>query len=319
MSPLLTVFIFLSFLCLAEGTFWFFTDATRRHQRRLKKRLAYQGWSSYQPEGSLLKTQGLSSIPLFNTLLKKMPSLEPLKILLVQANVPWPVGVFILITNLSGMVGLSLGFFQYGVLGGLAGAGLGVVLPYKFLTFKRKRRVKRFEKQLPEALELMSRGLKAGHAFTGGLQLVAEEMPDPLGGEFFKVFKEYNHGLELNAALLNLCTRVDLRDLRFFTTAVMIQRETGGNLAEILDKIAHLIRERFKLRNQIQALTAEGRLSGLILTLLPPVTALALFFLNRDYMMILVRHPLGRMMALTALGFQLLGMIAIRKIVSIKV
>jgi tight adherence protein B len=165
----------------------------------------------------------------------------------------------------------------------------------------------------------LSRGLKAGHAFASGLQLVAEEMPDPIGGEFFHTFKEYNHGLDLNAALLNLCRRVDLRDLRFFTTAVMIQRETGGNLSEILDKIAALIRERFKLRNQIQALTAEGRLSGVILVLLPPATALALFYLNPDYVMLLVRHPLGRLMSITALSFQILGIVTIRKIVRVKV
>jgi tight adherence protein B len=125
--------------------------------------------------------------------------------------------------------------------------------------------------------------------------------------------------MDLNTALLHLCQRLDLRDLRFFTTAVMIQRETGGNLAEILDKIATLIRERFKLRNQIQALTAEGRLSGVILLLLPPATALALFYLNPDYVMLLVNHPMGRMMAITALFFQALGIITIRKIVRIKV
>ena len=126
----------------------------------------------------------------------------------------------------------------------------------------KRRRLGKFEKQLPDALELLGRGLKAGHAFTAGLQLVADEMGPPIGPEFFKTYKEHNHGLDLNAALLNLCRRIDLQDLRFFTTAVMIQRETGGNLAEILEKIAALIRERFKLHNQVKALTAEGRLSG---------------------------------------------------------
>jgi tight adherence protein B len=217
------------------------------------------------------------------------------------------------------LLGLGLGFLRWGPLGALGGAFLGLVLPHKILAGKAKKRLKKFEKQLPDALELMSRGLKAGHAFASGLQLVAEEMADPIGGEFFKTFKEYNHGLDLNTALLNLCRRVDLRDLRFFTTAVMIQRETGGNLSEILDKIAALIRERFKLRNQIQALTAEGRLSGLILVLLPPVTALGLFYLNPNYILLLVNHPLGRMMTIAALFFQTLGVLTIRKIVRVKV
>ena len=183
----------------------------------------------------------------------------------------------------------------------------------------KRRRLGKFEKQLPDALELLGRGLKAGHAFTAGLQLVADEMGPPIGPEFFKTYKEHNHGLDLNDALLNLCRRVDLQDLRFFTTAVMIQRETGGNLAEILEKIAALIRERFKLHNQVKALTAEGRLSGLVLTLLPPATALALFIMNPSYIMLLWQTPKGRTMAMIALAFQALGIFSIRRIVKIKV
>jgi len=137
--------------------------------------------------------------------------------------------------------------------------------------------------------------------------------------EFFKTFKEYNHGMDLNTALLNLCHRVDLKELRFFATAVIIQRETGGNLTEILEKIAALIRERFKLRNQIKALTAEGRLSGWILILLPPVLFLLMLKINPEYTLLLVRHKTGRMMALTALFFQMLGMLAIRRIVNIRI
>ena len=183
----------------------------------------------------------------------------------------------------------------------------------------KQRRLAKFEKQFPDALELLARGLKAGHAFTAGMQLVADEMGPPIGPEFFKTYKEQNHGLDLNSALLNLCRRIDLQDLRFFTTAVMIQRETGGNLAEILDKIAALVRERFKLCNQVRALTAEGRLSGIILSMLPPVTALALYFMNQNYIMLLWRSPKGRMMALFALAFQALGILTIRKIVKIKI
>ena len=170
-----------------------------------------------------------------------------------------------------------------------------------------------------EALDLLARGLKAGHAFPTGLQMVAEEMPNPLGIEFFKTFKEYNHGMDLNSALIQMCQRVELRELRFFATAVMIQRETGGNLTEILEKISFLIRERFKLRNQIKALSAEGRLSGWILILMPPGIFLIMVKINPDYAMLLVQHSLGQMMALIAIFFQILGMLAIRKIVNIKV
>jgi tight adherence protein B len=194
-----------------------------------------------------------------------------------------------------------------------------LIIPYKILVRRRKRRLKKFERQLPDALDLLARGLKAGHAFPTGLQQVAKEMADPLGTEFSETFREFNHGLDLNSALLNLCHRIDLRDLSFFTTAVLIQRETGGNLTEILEKISILIRERFKLRNQIGALTAEGRLSGLILLLLPPVLAGLLMVINPAYGKVLINHPTGRIMCGVALGFQLLGMWCIHKIVNIKV
>ena len=206
-----------------------------------------------------------------------------------------------------------------GLGGALAGGGLGLIIPYKILVRRRKRRLKKFEKQLPDALDLLARGLRAGHAFPTGLQQVAKEMADPLGTEFFKTFTEFNHGLDLNTALLNLCERIDLRDLSFFTTAVLIQRETGGNLTEILEKISILIRERFKLRNQIEALTAEGRLSGLILLLLPPVLAGLLMVFNPKYESQLFLHPMGQVLCVVALGFQLVGMYWIHKIVNIKV
>jgi len=318
---LLVLFVFLTFLCLMEGAFWFFADTTRRHQRRLQKRMKFlQGLdSTVLPQESLLKPDRMSAIPLLHQFLKKIQRLEQVQTLMNQAGVAWSMGYFLLLTLILGAVGFSLGFFKFGPLGGLIAGAFGGILPYYLLKFKKKRRLKKFEKQLPEALDLLARGLKAGHAFASGLQLVAAEMENPIGMEFFKTFKEYNHGLDLNTALLNLCSRMDLRDLRYFTTAVMIQRETGGNLTEILEQISALIRERFKLRNQIQALTAEGRLSGWILVLMPPGLALIIYKANPEYMSMLVTHPVGKMMAMTACFFQALGMICIRKIVNIKV
>jgi tight adherence protein B len=316
--PLLLVFmIFLSFFCLLQGIFIFLADPERRHQRQLKRRLHdLQGLEGRPGEESLLRFESPSFLA---QSLKKIRRLGQLQTLLEQADVSWSLGTFLLVCLVAGGAGLALGFLKLGPLGGLIAGALGLLLPYRFLVFKKKRRVKKFEKQLPDALELLARGMKAGHAFASGLQLVSDEMPDPIGPEFFKTFKEHSHGLELNTALLNLCQRVDLRDLRFFTTAVIVQRETGGNLTEILEKIATLIRERFKLRNQILALTAEGRLSGLILVMLPPVVALGLFYMNPSYELLLVRHPLGRMMAMIGLAAQVVGMLAIRKIVNIKV
>jgi len=317
---LIVILTFFFFLFLLEGFFLLLWDPNRVQRRRLQKRLKYlQGLEQEFPTSSLIKADTLNELPWLKQVLKRMQRLEQFQELLLQADVNWSLTTLLLVFLISGAAGLSLGFFSWGPLGALVGVALGLYLPYFLLKFKRKRRFKKFEKQLPEALDLLARGLKAGHAFASGLQIVGTEMPNPLGLEFFRTFKEYNHGMDLNTALVNLCKRVELRELRFFTTAVMIQRETGGNLVEILEKISGLIRERFKLRNQIKALTAEGRLSGLILILMPPILFLVMLRINPEYTMLLINHPLGRMMAITALTFQALGVLAIRKIVNIKV
>jgi len=316
----LIIFTFLFFLCLAEGLFLYLSDPERAQKRRLKNRLKYQNnLDRTLPQDSLLRSDGFGTNPWMRSFFKKIRRLEQIQTLLREADVSWSVATFLLLTLICGALGLSLGYYRQGTLGGVVGLLLGCMAPYRVVVFKKKRRLKKFEKQLPEALDLMARGLKAGHAFAAGLQMVGEEMPAPAGQEFFKAFKEYNHGMDLNTALINLCQRVELRELRFFATAVIIQRETGGNLTDILEKIAGLIRERFKLRNQIKALTAEGRLSGWILVLMPPVLFLIMLKLNPEYTMLLINHDLGRFMALTALTFQALGILAIRKIVNIKV
>ena len=317
---LVIILTFFFFLCLLEGIILFVWDPNRVQRRRLQKRLKYlKGLDqNFSPE-SLIRDERLRETPWLRRGLQRIRRLEQLQELLLQADVNWSLMTVLLVFLISGAVGLSLGFFSRGPLGALVGLLVRLYLPYWLLKFKKKRRIKKFEKQLPEALDLLARGLKAGHAFASGLQIVGSEMPNPVGLEFFRTFKEYNHGMDLNSTLINLCKRVELRELRFFTTAVMIQRETGGNLVDILEKIAGLIRERFKLRNQIKALTAEGRLSGLILVLMPPVLFLVMLRINPDYTMLLVNHSLGRMMAMTALTFQALGVLAIRKIVNIKV
>lgn len=311
----LAICIFSLIFCLAAGTLLWATDAQARHQRCLKKRLGgLRDLGVSNPTDSLLQSTA-SRLPqlLRGRLLTKLESS------LVQTGIHCRIEVYLGFTLLSAAAFLGLGLLKWGLLGALVGVSLGTWLPFKFLAFMKRRRLGKFEKQIPDALELLGRGLKAGHAFTAGLQLVANEMGSPIGPEFFKTYKEHNHGLDLNDALLNLCRRVDLQDLRFFTTAVMIQRETGGNLAEILEKIATLIRERFKLRNQVKALTAEGRLSGLVLTMLPPATALALLIMNPSYIRLLWQTPKGRTMAMIALAFQALGLFSIRRIVKIKV
>jgi tight adherence protein B len=317
---LLIIFTFFFFLFLVEGLLLIFWDPNRVQRRRLQKRLKFlDGLGEKFSQESLLKSDSLKESAWLRRVLKRTQRLEQLQELLMQADINWSATTLLLVLLFCAAGGLSVGFFCRGPLGAMIGLGVGLYLPFWLVKFKKKLRIRKFEKQLPEALDLLARGLKAGHAFASGLQIVGSEMPNPVGVEFFRTFKEYNHGMDLNNALINLCKRVNLRELRFFTTAVMIQRETGGNLVEILEKIAGLIRERFKLRNQVKALTAEGRLSGLVLVLLPPVVFLIMMRINPSYTMLLVNHPLGRMIAMTALTFQGLGVIAIRKIVNIKV
>ena len=198
------------------------------------------------------------------------------------------------------------------------GASVGL-LPLGFLYMRRRNRLKRFAAQLPDALELVGRALRAGHSLASGLQLVSVEMPAPIATEFRRTYEEQNFGVSLEDAIKNLGDRVPNMDLHFFITAVSIQRQTGGDLAEILDKLGYVIRERFKIFGQVRALTAEGRLSGWILNGLPIVLILALLKLNPDYLMPLFTDPMGRKMLMATAVMQVLGALAIKKIVNIRV
>ncbi len=192
-------------------------------------------------------------------------------------------------------------------------------MPLMWLSMRRKRRFKRFAKQLPDALELIAPALRAGHSLGSGFHLVADEMTAPIGEEFRKSYEEQNLGIPLDEALKGMIRRMPNLDLKFFVTAVILQRQTGGDLSEILDKIGHIVRERFAIWGQVQALTGEGRLSGIVLLALPPVLFLGVYRLNPDYVMPLFTDPMGKQMLFGAVIMQLLGALVIRKIVNIKV
>ncbi|OHB77753.1 MAG: secretion protein [Planctomycetes bacterium RBG_16_64_10] len=198
-------------------------------------------------------------------------------------------------------------------------AVLAALVPLAWLLLRRRKRLRTFAAQLPDALELMSRALRAGHSLASGFNLVAREMVNPIAKEFGRVFEEQNLGIPLDEALESMTERIPNLDLRFFATAVVLQRQTGGDLAEILDKISRLIRERFALWGQVQALTGEGRLSGAVLLALPPFLFVVVWRLNPDYIVPLFTDPLGKKMLIGGVVMQLLGALAIRKIVNIKV
>lgn len=200
-----------------------------------------------------------------------------------------------------------------------AGGALGFAIPFAVLNVKRNRRLRAFEEQFPEALDLISRALKAGHAFATGLKMAADEVHEPVGPEFRKTFDEQNFGLPLKDALENLTHRVPLLDVRFFATAVLIQRETGGNLSEILENLAHVVRERFKILRQVRVHTAHGRMTGYVLLALPAVLCVALSFINPDHMNLLFRERMGQTLLMVALVMQAVGYMWIRQVVKIEV
>jgi tight adherence protein B len=243
-----------------------------------------------------------------------------LRLLFDQANVSMSVPKFLLICGSLAGVGLILpSVAGFSVVLGPVMAGFLAFLPVVWLLFKRKRRLKKFAAQLPEALELIARALRAGHSLAAGFNLVAQEMSDPIGGEFSRTFEEQNLGKPLDEALNALTLRVPNLDLKFFATAIILQRQTGGDLAEILDKIGYLVRERFKIWGQVQALTGEGRLSGIVLLALPPALFAVVYRMNPDYLMLLFTDPLGKKMLVGGVVSQLLGALLIRKIVNIRV
>jgi len=201
----------------------------------------------------------------------------------------------------------------------LIAALIGSFLPFGWLRHKRTKRMKRFEEQFPEALDLLSRAIRAGHAFQTAMGMVAEELPAPVGIEFKKAFEQQNFGLPLGDVLNQLAERVPLLDVKFFVTAVMIQRDTGGNLAEILDNLAHVVRERFKILRQVRVHTAHGRFTGYVLLALPAALGIALTFINREHMKLLFEEHMGQMMIMGAIVMQTIGYIWIRKVIKIEV
>jgi tight adherence protein B len=253
-------------------------------------------------------------------LLGDMQFTKRLQETLEQANLPWSASGVLVNLSVAAAAVLAIFIFFGMPIWSAAGAAICIfVLPLFYFHWCRKRRVKKFVNQLPDVFDLLGQALRAGHSLASGMQLVASEMPDPAGTEFSRVFHEHNLGLKVEESLANLADRMDVLDVRFFVTAVLIQRQTGGDLAEVLDKISGVIRERIKLHGTILALTAEGRLSGYVLLALPVVVFVALLQINYSYADILMSDPTGQMMLTTAIVMMAMGWMMIKKIVNIKV
>jgi tight adherence protein B len=268
----------------------------------------------------LLRDELLSGVPLLNRFLLRWSWPTRLRQFVGQAGWKIKPGKLVLI---SGVVGLGAYlvaglFYRNPLIALVIGGGAGFV-PFAALLLTRSRRLRAFEKSFPEAIDLLGRAVRAGHAFTTGLEMIAQELPDPLAGEFRIAYEEQNFGLPLKEALLNLTERIPLVDVRFFVTALLVQKETGGNLAEILDKLAYVIRERFRILGEVRVKTAQGRLTAVILIALPPVLALVLKGVNPDYMQPLFEDPWGPWVLGTAALLQVIGGVILWRIVKIEV
>lgn len=255
-----------------------------------------------------------------SALIARVPFVATLSLRIKQAGMEISPFSFLVLTVGSGAAfGLTVWLLSRSLLLGAAIGGLALTFPEINLRSRRRRRLRKFEEQFPEAIDLLGRAIRAGHPLSAGIQMVADEAPDPAASEFRQVFEEQRFGLPFDDALLGLADRNDLVDVRIFATAVLIQREVGGNLAEILDKIAQTVRARFTIQRQLRVYTAQGRLSGYVLAALPIVLALTIFALDPGYAGMLINEVVGRYMTIAALVLQLIGFIWIRRVVDIEI
>ena len=297
-----------------------FSNRGKRRQTALDRLKVLAGKDTQSETADILRPDALEPKDWLRRLLKRLSPTGKIEMLLYRAGMQTPPAVFALTSALA----LVAGFAGIQLLTGnpLLAAGAGAACGWLCIHRVQRRAAKRmatFQRQLPDALDLAARALRAGHSFNSGLKMVADECPDPIGPEFRKTLDEINFGLSVESAMYHLVQRVDCPDLKFFVVSVNIQRETGGNLAEIVTNIAALVRERFKLHGKVRVLSAEGRLSAWVLTALPFLAAGAIFAMNPEYLTKLLSHPVGRSMLMGAGIIMAFGILVIKRLVIIKV
>ena len=319
--PWAPIVIFLLTLAVLLGGYFLF-EAFGTGRSEIRKRLSSlkdrPPGASEIPE--VLKSKLWSEVPYLNILLSKFRLSHRIDRRLRQAGMKINVGTFVLLCSTLASLGVLAGMLLHwpNILSFTAGLLL-LCAPLLVLNFKRRTRIKNFISHFPDALEMFARSLRAGHSFTGAIQMVAQEMPDPVGPEFQKVFDEQNLGIPLREALLGMADRVDTLDVKFLVTAILIQRETGGNLAEIIDNLSYVIRERFRVQGQLQIFTAQGRMTGMALVFLPIAIVFTIQLTNPGYLKPLWNDSIGRTLIALAVVLQIVGAIAIKKIVRIKI
>jgi tight adherence protein B len=328
---MLALIAILVFVVVAMGVFAVASllDQRSAQARLLRERLAtVQEAAARQPseELALLRDEMLSKIPAIDNLLRRSSRISNLQPFLEQADLKIRAGNILMLCVSSGLVLGVIGFLMasslppnQALLFGAVGVVLGGFLPYSYASYRRTKRFQKFEELFPEAIDTLARAVRAGHAFTTALELIANELSEPVASEFRKLFEEQKFGLPVRDALMNLAERVPLVDVKFFVTAVMLQRETGGNLAEILDNLSYVIRERFKIMRQVRVYTAQGRLTMMLLMGLPPVIVITMLTTSPAFIRPLFADPIGHFLVVAGIVLQTLGYFVIRKIIRIQV
>jgi tight adherence protein B len=316
----------LVFVVVSLGGFVVFSllDERKSRARVLRDRLASTsetGETKPLEDIALLRDEMLSEIPALDTLLRRSDRVSALQKTLSQADIKVRAGNFLLLCLGCGIVTAFIAYVAANRVLAFAWVGflLGCFVPYSFANYKRSKRFGEFEELFPEAIDTLARAVRAGHAFTTALEMISDEVSEPVASEFRKLFEEQKFGLPVREALGNLADRVPLVDVKFFVTAVMLQRETGGNLAEILDNLSYVIRERFKILRQVRVYTAQGRLTMLLLMGMPPLIVMGMYFMNPQFIQPLFTDPIGHAMLVIGIVLQTMGYFVIRKIIRIQV
>jgi tight adherence protein B len=328
---MLAIIAILVFVVVAMGVFAVASllDQRSAQARLLRERLAtVKEAAAHQPdeELALLRDEMLSKIPALDNLLRRSSRISNLQPFLEQANLKIRAGNILMLCMVGAVVMAGVGFLAAGslppnqaLLFAVVGMVLGGFFPYSYASYRRTKRFQKFEELFPEAIDTLARAVRAGHAFTTALELIANELSEPVASEFRKLFEEQKFGLPVRDALMNLAERMPLVDVKFFVTAVMLQRETGGNLAEILDNLSYVIRERFKIMRQVRVYTAQGRLTMMLLMGLPPVIVITMLLTSPAFIRPLFADPIGHVLVVAGVVLQTFGYFVIRKIIQIQV
>lgn len=323
MAILQAILIFIAIVLFIEALFLLGRKFWSPEKRRIKRQLRQIAIEQYKRKDvDLTRHRTLSEIPWFNRFLigVRIPLISKLERMVVQANLFRPLGFYLLVSAFLFVITLVvLNFYIRYFWVNLLVAIMAGLIPIFYIYLKKKERIDRFEEQLPEVMDMLARSLKAGHAFTGGLQMIGQEFDDPAGTEFRKTLDEINFGVPHEDALKNLATRIESDDLKLFVISVIIQRESGGNLAEILENIGRLIRERFVLRGHVKTLSAEARLSAVVLTGLPFLVGTFIYFTNPGYLSLLFTDSIGHFMLIAGGIMLTIGIIVMKRMSVIKI